>query len=128
MHYNLLPGLPTRPFDTSTGPDAEGGFVGPPEAADLRAAAVGVGLAPASSVVTVAVATSTGLPSARIDRSPMITFSEPFTGTQGSWPLAACGGWRLVTSIQFSSLTPVSTSVLTAWPLSYLQQNVWSPL
>ena len=38
------------------------------------------GVAFATSVRLVAGATSTGLPSARMDRSPKITFSEPLTG------------------------------------------------
>ena len=42
------------------------------------------------------------------------------------WPPS--GRWRLVTSIHSPSLTPVWTSVRTAWPSSYVQQKVFSPL
>ena len=50
---------------------------------------------PSRRPVPVAAATSTGVPSARLDRSPRITCSEPLTGAQGSLSLAAGGTWKL---------------------------------
>ena len=62
----------------------------------LEGAGAGVpaALATFSSIFSVAGTTSTGPPSARIDRSPRITCSDPLTGAQGSAaPLVPGGSW-----------------------------------